>query len=563
MPTWKLECPMFNGKNTRDWLYEVERYFQCLGVPPEHQLTYAMLLLEGPALQWYRYITHKNPNITWADFRAAMMRRFEDSWFADFNVQLKSLTQTGSVIDYQDQFESLACLVTGWDDEALVGAFIGRLQPEIQLSVLGQPSRELQECMHVARHKEDKMRRKQEIRKSYKDVQREKKHYGKPPSPRAIKLAAEKWEPRHICRTFQLVVVLEEAGEGSTTETPSGEVEEEAAQEQPGSPSGECHTVTNPSRPRSMRMVGAIQSKGVIVLLDSGASHDYIRTEVAQKVGCTLSPHRSLTVVVGNGARLTCQHVCRAVNLMMQGDLFIVDLLVLPIEGADVVLGIQWLETLGDIVWNFARMRMRFQKGEGGMNVTLRGIKPNVSPKVALKIIAAQHLACWVISVATDVPPAAENDDEQVPLEIQHLLRQFEDVFVEPKGLPPPRSYDHQINLTHGTEPINVRPYRYGYVQKSEIERLVKEMLEGGIIRPSSSPYSSPVLLVKKNDETWRFCIDYRALNEATVKDRHPIPVIDEFLDELAGATVFSKLDLRAGYHQIRMSANDVHKTAF
>ncbi|KAF3779451.1 hypothetical protein EJ110_NYTH41424 [Nymphaea thermarum] len=158
MPTWKLECPMFNGKNTRDWLYKVER----------------------------------NPNIGWADFRAAMMRRFEDSRFADFNVQLKSLTQTSSVIDYQDQFESLACLVTGWDDEALVGVFIGGLQLEIQLSVLGQPSRELQECMRVARHKEDKMRRKQEIRKSYKDVQREKKHYEKPPSPRAIKPASGK-----------------------------------------------------------------------------------------------------------------------------------------------------------------------------------------------------------------------------------------------------------------------------------------------------------------------------------------------------------------------------------
>ncbi|KAF3787449.1 hypothetical protein EJ110_NYTH14996 [Nymphaea thermarum] len=316
MPTWKLECPMFNGKNTMDWLYKVEMYFQCLGVPPEYQLTYVMLLFEEPALKWYQNITHRNPNLGWADFRAAMMPRFEDSRFADFNLQLKSLTQTGSVIDYQDQFESLMCLVTGWEDEALVGAFIGGLQLEIQLSVLGQPSRELQECMCVARHKEDKMRRKLEIRKSYKEVQREKKRYGKPPSPRAIKPAPgkthegrppfqdkvpiryiskaerddlirrglcikckEKWEPKHVCRTFQLVVVLEEAGEGSTTENPSGEVEEEAVQEQPGSPSGECHTITNPSRPRYMRMVGAIQSKGVIVLLDSGASHNYIRTE--------------------------------------------------------------------------------------------------------------------------------------------------------------------------------------------------------------------------------------------------------------------------------------------
>ncbi|KAF3780239.1 hypothetical protein EJ110_NYTH39740 [Nymphaea thermarum] len=157
------------------------------GVPPEHKLTYAMLLFEGHALQWFQYVIHRNPNIGWEEFRAAMMRRFEDSRFADFNVQLKTLTQTGSVIDYQNQFESLSCLVSGWEDEAFVGVFIGGLQPDIQLAVLGQPSRDLQECMRVARHKEEKMRRKQGLKKSYKEVHREKRHFGKPPSPKAIK----------------------------------------------------------------------------------------------------------------------------------------------------------------------------------------------------------------------------------------------------------------------------------------------------------------------------------------------------------------------------------------
>ena len=151
----------------------------------------------------------------------------------------------------------------------------------------------------------------------------------------------------------------------------------------------------------------------------------------------------------------------------------------------------------------------------------------------------------------------------EVNREIEQLLVEFQDNFEEPKSLPPHRMLDHEIHLLPNSVPVNVHPYRYPHFQKAEIEKQVSNMLNSGVILHSTSPFSSRVLLVKKKDGTWRFCIDYRALNNITIRDRFPIPTTDELMDELRGATIFSKLDLRAGCDQIRMSQKDIHKIAF
>ena len=151
----------------------------------------------------------------------------------------------------------------------------------------------------------------------------------------------------------------------------------------------------------------------------------------------------------------------------------------------------------------------------------------------------------------------------EIPAEIQQVLQEHSSCCDTPKGLPPHRPFDHKINLMQGVQPVNVRPYRYSPQQKDEIEKQIREMLQQGIIRTSQSPFASPVLLVKKKDGSWRFCVDYRHLNAVTVKDRYPMPIIEELLDELAGAKNFTKLYLRSGYHQTRVREEDEQKIAF
>ena len=169
-------------------------------------------------------------------------------------------------------------------------------------------------------------------------------------------------------------------------------------------------------------------------------------------------------------------------------------------------------------------------------------------------------------------PPIAETRQRMcseapadVRIQLQKLLKEYEDLFPDklPKGRPAKRDIEFQINLEEGATPASKPPYRLSPKEYEELQAQIEELLEQGHIQPSTSPYGAPVLFVPKKDGRWRMCVDYRALNKQTIRDKYPLPRIDDLLDRLGRAKHFSTLDLASGYHQIAVKASDIPKTAF
>ena len=154
--------------------------------------------------------------------------------------------------------------------------------------------------------------------------------------------------------------------------------------------------------------------------------------------------------------------------------------------------------------------------------------------------------------------------ESKTSIEELPVVYEFTEVFPDDiTELPPEREVEFSIDLVPGTRPISMAPYRMSASELSKLKAQIGELLDKKFIMPSVSPWGAPVLLVKKKDGSMRLCIDYCQLNKVTIKNKYLLPRIDDLMDQLVGARVFSKIDLRSGYHQIRVKEEDIQKTAF
>ncbi|KAL0561652.1 hypothetical protein IC582_002092 [Cucumis melo] len=249
----------------------------------------------------------------------------------------------------------------------------------------------------------------------------------------------------------------------------------------------------------------------------------------------------------------------RACQIEIAGHVIEVTLLVLDMLDFDVILGMDWLAanhasidcSCKKVTFNPPAIASFKFKGGGSRSL----------PQVISAIRASKLLSQGTWGILASVVDTREVD---VALSSESVVRDYPDVFPEElPGLFPHREVEFAIELEPGTVPISRAPYRMAPAELKELKVQLQELLDKGFIRPSVSPWGAPILFVKKKDGSMRLCIDYRELNKVTVKNRYPLPRIDDLFDQLQGATVFSKIDLRSGYHQLRIKDGDVPKTAF
>lgn len=207
----------------------------------------------------------------------------------------------------------------------------------------------------------------------------------------------------------------------------------------------------------TFNLTTTVSDSSIPALVDSGSTHCFMATATAARVGLHPVPRPGLSVAVANGERVTTSGVCQATPVRIGDDTFPIDIYVIPLEGHQLVLGCQWLRTLGPIIWEFQLKSMTFWNGDH--HVKWSGI--GASPTVHAATLASKDV-------------------------LNLLLHEFQDVFAEPSGLPPQRQLDHRIHLLPDTGPVVVHPYRYPQLLKDEIERQCTEMLQQGVIHPST-----------------------------------------------------------------------------
>jgi hypothetical protein len=363
----------------------------------------------------------------------------------------------------------------------------------------------------------------------------------------------DKYFPRHKCKKQNIFMAISEDVSEEDVEAPLVSVSPEPTDITPPSnppkvePIISLNALIGFSARQTLKLIGYIKHRKVIILVDSGSTHNFIHRRIAQETNCYIRVVNNFQIMIANGKSMKCGGHFENARLQigdyhLKSHMFSIDM-----GGCDIVLGADWLRNLDPILMDFKELTMQFD--QEGLQYKFQGI--NVG---SLEIIISHRMEKMLKKVHSGVISQLHAiqaiETPFVPQDLQSILSKHQAIFSTPQGLPPSRGvHDHSIPLVSGSLPPNIRPYRHPFSPKNEIEKMVQELLNAGVICHRTSPYSSPMFMVLKKEGSWHMCLDFCALNKLTFKEKFPIPVIDDHFDELSGALFFTKLDLHSGYH--------------
>lgn len=584
----------FNGvrdaKEVENFLWQMEQYFDNLNLVDENaKVKAATSYLSDTAMLWWR---RKHSEIeqgtcridTWDDFKRELKRQFyPENVVYEARKKLRELRQRGSIRDYVKDFTTLMLQIPSMTAEDLVFYFTDGLQAWAKQELQRRGVQTVDEAIAVAESLSDfrtsglseSFKRKEQVVAKGGGARRD---TGRPSNSRSFEKGArrEDFEARkksfvpkggcfvckgpHAMKDCPKMGSLSAIMESRETETP------EEGPSKMGSlqllNALKANPVVKPTSKGLMYVEARINGKPTRVMVDTGATHNFMAIDEAVRLGVKWSKKDGWMKTV-NAKAQPVNGIARKVGMRLGSWTGPVDFSVIPMDDFKVVLGMDFMRQVSAIPMPALSSVCILEKGSPCMIPALEENTHGTRQLSAMQITKGVKKGEPTFLAMMKVEDEPKNV-ESIPQVVETVLEENKDVMPAklPDNLPPRRAVDHQIELEQGAKPPSMAPYRMAPTELEELRKQLDELLGTGKLRPSKAPYGAPVLFQKKHDGSLRMCVDYRALNKVTIKNRYPIPLIADLFDRLGGAKVYTKMDLQKGYYQVRIAEGDEPKTA-
>ncbi|GJY28174.1 putative reverse transcriptase domain-containing protein [Tanacetum coccineum] len=593
-----MKCQPLNFKGTEgvvglnQWLEKMESVFHISGCAIENQVKFATCTLLGATLIWWnghvRTLGHDAAYaMTWGTFKKKLSDKYcPNGEIKKLEIELWNLKVKGNdVAAYTQRFQELALMCTKFlaDETAKIDKYIGGLPDNIHGNVMSARPKTLDFAIELAndlmdqklrtyaeRQNENKRKADDSSRNNHQQQSHKRQNVARAytAGPGEKKVYTGDLPLCTKCNYHHTGQCAPKCGKckryGHATTDCRVNTNNNNSNNNKNQRTGACYECGNtghikknclklknhrnnngngPAQGRAYALEGrdASPDSNIItgtfllnnhyatVLFDTSADKSFVSNTFSTMINITpttLENHYDVELV--DGKIIGVNTIIRGCTLNFMNHPFNIDLMPVPLDSFDAIIGMDWLTKHHEV------------------------------------IICDEKIACDVF-LAHITTKEAEDKSEEKRLEDVPIVRGFPEVFPEDlPGIPPTRQVEFQIDLVPGVAPIARAPYRLVPSEMKELAEQLHELSDKGFIRPNSSPWGAPVLFVKKKDGSFRMCIDYHELNKLTVKNRYPLPKIDDLFNQLQGSSVYSKIDLRSGlgYHQLRVREEDIPKTA-